>query len=122
MGIPALEEALAETPPTTLVDRGLNHTEVVAGIAERLGAKADRYLAALDRLAVALRESQESQGTSVAALDPLKTLFRIRIRRKRCFLGLQDMHPELFIPIRILSSTSKKIKTTRKKCCGSGFI
>jgi len=72
LGIPALEEALAETPPTTLVDRSLNHTEVVAGIADRLAAKADRYLAALDRLALALRESEENQGTRVAALDPLR--------------------------------------------------
>ncbi len=74
MGIPALEEALAETPPTTPVDRGLNHTEVVAGIADRLVAKADRYLAALDRLAVALGESQENQGSSVAVLDPLRSV------------------------------------------------
>ncbi len=75
LGIPALEEALAEIPPTTLVvDRGLYHTEVVAGIADRLAAKADRYLAALDRLAVALRESEEYQGTSVAALDPLRSV------------------------------------------------
>jgi hypothetical protein len=56
------------------VDRGLNHTEVVAGIADRLVAKADRYLAALDRLAVALGESQENQGSSVAVLDPLRSV------------------------------------------------
>jgi hypothetical protein len=94
LGIPALEEALSETPATLVVDRGLNHTEVVAGIADRLAAKADRYLAALDRLAVALRDSEENQGTSVAALDSfkihnLKAVFRIRIRRISGFFSIR---------------------------------
>jgi len=53
------------------VDQSLNHTQLVAGIADRLAAKVDRYLAVLGRLAAALSESHESQGTSVANLDSI---------------------------------------------------
>jgi hypothetical protein len=60
LGVPTLEHVLAET---MFVDHLINDTQTVAGIAERLAVKVDRYLAALGRLATAFSDGLAALGS-----------------------------------------------------------
>ena len=61
LGIPALLQGLTDTPR---VNHLVNDTATVVGIADRLAAKVDRYVAALDRLAVAAAANVDNPESS----------------------------------------------------------